>query len=215
LSNLDAQLRIQMRREIIRLQRQLQITTIYVTHDQVEAMTMGDRIVVMRDGLVQQAGDPMTIYNYPANQFVARFIGNPPMNLFNGRLESHNGEIRLQTDFADYTLPSELQKRLASKQTFSAGTQVVCGIRAEDVSIDLNPIELNQGQSNYAQGIVDLIEPLGSDVYVSLAMGTQMLLARSSPDLTLQEAQKTSVNLNLSKMHFFDPASGLNLLATT
>lgn len=169
---------------------------------------MGDRIVVMRDGLVQQVGDPMTIYNHPANHFIARFIGNPPMNLFNGTLESWNGEIKLRTEFAKYSLPLAVQERLSQQRSFSDSVPVVCGIRAEDVSLELNAGE----QPNCAQGIVDLIEPLGSDVYVSLDIGSQMILARTSPDLPLQEVQKTSVSLNLSKMHFFDTDSGANLL---
>ncbi|CAN5541166.1 sn-glycerol-3-phosphate ABC transporter ATP-binding protein UgpC [soil metagenome] len=204
LSNLDAQLRIQMRREIIRLQRQLDITTIYVTHDQVEAMTMGDRIVIMRGGLVQQVGEPMTIYNHPANQFVARFIGSPPMNLFEGTLENHNGELQLRTGFAQYTLPLRARDGLLRSKPTSA-TKVMCGIRAEDVAVA-------GVQTDDPQGVIDLVEPLGSDVYVSVAMGSDMLLARANPDLMLQEGQKTPVTLNLGKMHFFDTSSGDNLL---
>jgi multiple sugar transport system ATP-binding protein len=206
LSNLDAQLRIQMRREIIRLQRQLDITTIYVTHDQVEAMTMGDRIVIMRGGLVQQVGDPMTIYNHPANQFVARFIGSPPMNLFEGTLENSNGELQLHTGFAQYTLPVRARDSLLRSKTLST-TKVMCGIRAEDVTVA-------GAQTGDPQGMIDLVEPLGSDVYVSVAMGSDMLLARANPDLMLQEGQKTPVTLNLAKMHFFDTDNGNNLLVS-
>ncbi len=208
LSNLDAQLRIQMRREIIRLQRQLKITTIYVTHDQVEAMTMGDRIVVMRDGLVQQAGDPMTIYNQPVNQFVAGFIGSPPMNLFEGSLIAQDGVIQLRTGFGQYPLPTDIQDRLPAKGTFSEAAPVVCGMRAEHIAIDFE----GRSSPHQTQGIVDLVEPLGSDVYVSLDMGPHMLLARTSPDLPLQEAQKIFVTFNFSKTHFFDPDNGVNLL---
>ncbi|MCX6049989.1 MAG: ABC transporter ATP-binding protein [Chloroflexi bacterium] len=206
LSNLDAQLRIQMRREIIRLQRQLDITTIYVTHDQVEAMTMGDRIVIMRGGLVQQVGDPMTIYNHPANQFVARFIGSPPMNLFEGVLENSNGELQLRTGFAQYTLPVRARDSLLRNKTLNA-TKVICGIRAEDVAV-------TGAQMGDPQGMIDLVEPLGSDVYVSVAMGSDMILARANPDLMLQEGQKTPVTLNLGKMHFFDADNGNNLLVS-
>lgn len=207
LSNLDAQLRIQMRREIIRLQRQLAITTVYVTHDQVEAMTMGDRIVVMRDGLVQQIGEPMTIYNHPANRFVARFIGSPPMNLFDGVLESRNDRVVVRTGFAEYTLPVDMQKRLAG--THLAGTTpVVCGMRAEDVVV-----ELADGTSNdHTQGVVDLVEPLGSDVFVSVKFGAEMLLARAAPDLPVREMQQVCLKPNLTKMHFFDQKSEQNLL---
>jgi multiple sugar transport system ATP-binding protein len=207
LSNLDAQLRIQMRREIIHLQRKLGITTIYVTHDQVEAMTMGDRIVVMRDGVVQQIGEPMALYNHPANRFVARFIGSPSMNLFDGVLEQHNGALRLRTGFATYTLPAHLADGLLSNPAGGGAARVVCGIRAEDVSVAPN----DRGTTT-AEGIIDLVEPLGSDVFVSVAMGPDMLLARASPDLDLQETQKTPVTLNLARLHLFDAESGYNLL---
>jgi multiple sugar transport system ATP-binding protein len=208
LSNLDAQLRIQMRREIIRLQRQLAITTIYVTHDQVEAMTMGDRIVVMSGGLVQQVGDPVTIYNHPANRFVARFIGSPPMNLFDGTLETHDGELRLRTSFADYALPGAVRERLArSSRVGSGAAPVTCGIRAEDIAVSA----LNGAPAGGVRGMVDLMEPLGSDVYVSMAMGQEMLLARTAPDAPLVESEPAQVTLNLARVHFFDPQSGENL----
>ncbi|MBI3957726.1 MAG: sn-glycerol-3-phosphate ABC transporter ATP-binding protein UgpC [Chloroflexi bacterium] len=208
LSNLDAQLRIQMRREIIRLQRQLGITTVYVTHDQVEAMTMGDRIVVMRGGLVQQIGEPMTIYNHPANRFVARFIGSPPMNLFDGVLENRNDRLVLCTGFAEYALPAQVQARLPSTHLAGGAAPVVCGMRAEDMTVDLADDE----SDNHALGVVDLVEPLGSDVFVSVKFGEEMLLARTAPDLPLRETQKVCLKLNLAKMHFFDPKTEQNLL---
>jgi len=208
LSNLDAQLRIQMRREIIRLQRQLQITTIYVTHDQVEAMTMGDRIVVMRGGVVQQIGPPVTLYNQPVNRFVARFIGSPPMNLFDGVLEQQNGELQLRTGFANYTLPPRMAAGLLRSQAALGAQKVLCGIRAEDVAVD----GTEDAMRSAPQGVIDLVEPLGSDVFVSIALGADMLLARAHPDLPLQETQKTAVLLNLSKLHLFDATSGHNLI---
>jgi multiple sugar transport system ATP-binding protein len=208
LSNLDAQLRIQMRREIIRLQRQLAITTVYVTHDQVEAMTMGDRIVVMRGGLVQQIGEPMTIYNHPANRFVARFIGSPPMNLFDGVLENRNDKVTLRTAFAEYPLPADVQKKLAGRHLAGSATPVVCGMRAEDMTIEVT----ENGVNKDAHGIVDLVEPLGSDVFVSIKFGAEMLLARAAPDLPVREMEKVHLKPNLAKMHFFDPKTEQNLL---
>jgi multiple sugar transport system ATP-binding protein len=208
LSNLDAQLRIQMRREIIHLQRQLGITTIYVTHDQVEAMTMGDRIVVMRGGVVQQVGDPVTIYNHPANRFVARFIGSPPMNLFNGVLENTAGVLQLRTGFATYPLPPRLTDGLLRSAVIPVASEVVCGIRAEDVAVSGEGVV----QPDAPTGVVDLVEPLGSDVFVSVALGADLLLARASPDLPIKEAQTTSVTLNLTKLHLFAVESGENLL---
>ncbi|RIK35926.1 MAG: glycerol-3-phosphate ABC transporter ATP-binding protein [Chloroflexi bacterium] len=208
LSNLDAQLRIQMRREIIRLQRQLHITTIYVTHDQVEAMTMGDRIVVMSGGLVQQVGDPVTIYNHPANRFVARFIGSPPMNLFEGILESTDGALQLRTSFATYTLPVQLADGLLRNPAATGAKTVLCGIRAEDVSVG----DSAAGQPGAPRGVIDLVEPLGSDTYVSVALGGDMVLARANPDAPLRESEHTTVTLNLHKIHLFDAGNGQNLL---
>jgi multiple sugar transport system ATP-binding protein len=214
LSNLDAQLRIQMRREIIRLQRQLGITTVYVTHDQVEAMTMGDRIVVMRGGNVQQVGDPETIYHHPANQFVARFIGSPPMNLFDGTLEAADGALYLQTAFARYPLALALRAHLLANPRLGAGRNpVLCGIRAEDVSVrPANGSSSDSRTPDAAKGVVDLVEPLGSDNYVSVALGKEMLLARARPDEAVQETAEVQVGLDLDRVHFFDPDSGNTLL---
>jgi multiple sugar transport system ATP-binding protein len=217
LSNLDAQLRIQMRREIIRLQRQLQITTVYVTHDQVEAMTMGDRIVVMRGGDVLQVGDPVTIYNSPANQFVARFIGSPPMNLFDGALATMDGELTLQTGFGDFKVAPALKTRLFANPKLGMGqTRVVCGIRAEDVSvISASPAGGDAASSDrvaVANGMVDLVEPLGSDVYVNVVLGGDMLLARVNPADAPRENDPVQVGIILNKIHFFDAESGNNLL---
>jgi multiple sugar transport system ATP-binding protein len=208
LSNLDAQLRVQMRREIIHLQRQLNITTVYVTHDQVEAMTMGDRIVVMRKGLVQQIGDPVIIYKHPANQFVARFIGSPPMNLFDAYLESSDGALYLQTGFACYPVPPNLSSQLVANPKLGAGRMpVVCGVRAEEVGLTLGV-----ARSGEVQGVVDLVEPLGSDNYISVALGKEILLARARPDVTIKETAQVQVNLDLAHLHFFDPESGASLL---
>ena len=211
LSNLDAQLRIQMRREIIRLQRQLRITTVYVTHDQVEAMTMGDRIVVMRGGLVQQIGDPTTIYHQPANLFVARFIGNPPMNQFDGTLVQGAAGVTLRTSFGDLALAASVRDRLR-EQALGSGTQpVACGIRAEDVSVILD----GSTPPNSVQGVIDLVEPLGSDIFVSVAVGKDMLLARAHPDLGLSEGQSITIALNPAKIHLFAVEGGESLLTAT
>jgi len=209
LSNLDAQLRIQMRREIIRLQRQLHITTVYVTHDQVEAMTMGDRIVVMRGGLVQQIGDPTTIYQQPANLFVARFIGNPPMNQFEGTLVQQGEGFVLRTSFGELALAPTLRERLRVPATGS-GQAVIAGIRAEDVSIVTGSSALPT-----VQGVIDLVEPLGSDLFVSVALGKELILARAHPDLGVSEGQAVTIALNPAKLHLFAAEAGESLLKTT
>ena len=207
LSNLDAQLRIQMRREIIRLQRQLRITTIYVTHDQVEAMTMGDRIVVMRGGLVQQIGEPETIYHQPANLFVARFIGNPPMNQFDGVLETAGSGLQLRTGFGTLALPATVREKLQRRAGMGA-MPVVCGIRAEDITVNTS----GNPTANQITGVIDLVEPLGSDVFASVALGKEMLLARARPDLGLQEGQSIGITLDPAKVHLFAPEGGANLV---
>ncbi|HRW08772.1 MAG TPA: ABC transporter ATP-binding protein [Caldilineaceae bacterium] len=211
LSNLDAQLRIQMRREIIRLQRQLAITTVYVTHDQVEAMTMGDRIVVMRGGLVQQIGDPTTIYNQPANLFVARFIGNPPMNQFDGTLLREGDGYVMRTGFGDLPLAANLRTRLREQAISNTGQAVIGGIRAEDVAV----ITDGNTTGTTVSGIIDLVEPLGSDLFVSVAAGKEMILARAHPDSGLREGQPVTIALNPTKLHLFAAEGGESLLTAT
>lgn len=208
LSNLDAQLRIQMRREIIRLQRQLGITTVYVTHDQVEAMTMGDRIVVMRGGLVQQIGEPEQIYHQPANLFVARFIGNPPMNQFDGTLEQQGDALQLHTAFGNLPLPASLRDRVQRRLPATGALPVICGIRAEDVRVNTT----GTPAPHQIDGLVDLVEPMGADLFVSVALGKEMLLARAHPDLALREGERIGLVLNPAKLHLFAPQSGENLL---
>jgi multiple sugar transport system ATP-binding protein len=204
LSNLDAKLRVQMRREIIHLQRMLGTTTIYVTHDQVEAMTMGDRIMVMRDGKVQQIGEPETLYNYPANIFVGGFIGSPAMNVFSGRLEASAQGVDLVSDVGRLTLPPQMADRIQSNG--GAGSrEVVWGIRAEDITLS----SANQG---VPQAMVDLVEGLGSDAHVTLTIGANVLVVRTASDARPNENETVGLNLNLHKLHLFDPDSEATIL---
>jgi multiple sugar transport system ATP-binding protein len=208
LSNLDAKLRVQMRREIIRLQRQLGTTTIYVTHDQVEAMTMGDRIMVLRFGQIQQIGEPETLYNQPANMFVAQFIGSPAMNVFPGRLEGAGQELTLVADIGHFPLPPEFVARIHRDSTAPHGPQeVMCGIRPEDIR--LGSADLDSGRP---QALVDLVEGLGSDAHVSLSLGDMMLLARTPADERPAESEHVTLDLNLNKLHLFDRQSEVSLL---
>jgi multiple sugar transport system ATP-binding protein len=208
LSNLDAKLRVQMRREIIRLQRQLATTTIYVTHDQVEAMTMGDRIMVLRFGQIQQMGEPETLYNQPANMFVAQFIGSPAMNVFPGRLEGTGQELALVADVGHFPLPPEFVARIHRESTTPHGPQeVMCGIRPEDIR--LNSADLDSGKP---QALVDLVEGLGADAHVSLSLGEMMLLARTPADARPTENEQVTVDLNLNKLHLFDRQSEVSIL---
>ncbi len=207
LSNLDAQLRVRMRREIIHLQRLLATTTIYVTHDQVEAMTMGDRIMVLRHGRIQQVGEPETLYNQPANIFVAQFIGSPAMNLFPGRLEQQAAGLALVSDVGHFVLPPQLLGRLKAPGEIPYGPrEVICGIRPEEVR--LTPVE----SSENPPALVDLVEGLGSDAYVSLNIGAVSLLARTPADARPDENEQVGISLNLNKLHLFDPDSEASLL---
>jgi multiple sugar transport system ATP-binding protein len=208
LSNLDAQLRVQMRREIIRLQRRLGITTIYVTHDQVEAMTMGDRIVVMRDGVVQQIGEPDEVYRQPRNAFVARFIGSPAMNMDEGELVWRDDQLMLQTKSAAIPLPDSL-RHLTRRSGAHDDGKVIWGVRSEDlaVSMDASP------GAGRLRGVVDLVEHLGADSYASVNVDGDLYVARVSPDACPKENQNVGLLFEPAKLHLFDLASGESLLA--
>ncbi len=209
LSNLDAKLRVQMRREIIHLQRNLGTTTIYVTHDQVEAMTMGDRIMVMRAGQVQQIGAPEVLYNHPANLFVGQFIGSPAMNAFQARLESNAGKLTLVADFGRFPVSDRLAARLKPDLGGAPGArEVICGIRPEDILIE-NPASVGSG----ADAHVDLVEGLGADAYVSLAVGGTTLVARTPADSPPAENETVTMRLSPNKIHLFDPHTEETLLS--
>ncbi len=170
LSNLDAKLRVQMRAEISSLHSRLQATMIYVTHDQVEAMTMGDKIVVMKDGIIQQIGDPLTLYNYPINRFVAGFIGSPPMNFLSITITEEGGKI-----FGDEgSFKLELSGKLAETAKGYIGKEMIFGVRPED-------LELNTSAQNAIKAKVEVVEPLGAEIHVYVGTGKHQLIARVPP----------------------------------
>ncbi len=183
LSNLDAKLRVQMRREIAALRRRLGTTTIYVTHDQVEAMTLGDRIVVMKDGHVQQVDTPLGIYRAPANTFVATFVGSPPMNLIRGRVS--------QSTFA----ADESTLRLPAARA-GLPPQVLLGIRPE--ALLLRPA----GQGDFA-GRVSEIEPLGGETMLTIDAGGVMLTARVDGSTTVRRDEPVGLTVAPEAMHWF------------
>ena len=201
LSNLDAKLRVLMRAELKRLQKELKITTIYVTHDQVEAMSMADRIAVMNAGRLQQYAVPEKLYNKPANIFVAGFIGNPPMNFIDGTVYSKDG--RFFFDSGEFTI--ELSKEIGEIVT-SKASEVVMGFRPEHVKISLSE------QPNSVEGLVYVVEPLGRDVVVNVKIGGIVVKILASPDLNLEPGQKIWLVFDQRKLHFFDKKSGLSLL---
>ena len=198
LSNLDAKLRVQTRAEIKKLHARLQTTTVYVTHDQVEAMTMGDRIVVMKDGLVQQVDSPMNLYDRPANLFVAGFIGSPAMNFLETKLTRQDGKLVVDGGVFRADVPPELASGLAEW----AGKPVIFGIRPEDIS-DRALASGSNGAVLRAQ--VDVHEPLGSDVILYLTAGQHSLVARVDAHTQARMGQGTEVVFNMKKMHVFNP----------
>ncbi|HTV98970.1 MAG TPA: sn-glycerol-3-phosphate ABC transporter ATP-binding protein UgpC [Streptosporangiaceae bacterium] len=229
LSNLDAKLRVQTRTEISRLQRRLGTTTVYVTHDQTEALTLGDRVAVMRSGVLQQVASPKELYDLPVNLFVAGFIGSPSMNFLSGTLE----DGKLRTTLGDFTLSDRMRREVESEGT---GREVIVGVRPENfedarlVSPDARPKGIT------FQAHIDVFESLGSDVYVYFTRGREggvnaaeleelardagrgdtggsgdTIVARIDAATGVREGQDAELWVDGRSMHVFDPASGRNL----
>ena len=202
LSNLDAKLRVQMRIEIKRLHQQLQATMVYVTHDQIEAMTMGDKIVVLKDGIVQQVDSPMNLFNNPANKFVAGFIGSPSMNFLKGRIEKGE-ELQFVSGTVQFGIPNELN--LHEKLAPYSGREIIFGFRPEylydkqtekqkQLSVDLNII-------------IDVTEPVGSESYNYFhfkGQEDQTFCFRSNSAVAYQPKQTIAVGIDVSRLRFFD-----------
>lgn len=198
LSNLDAKLRVQTRAEIVKLHKKLKTTFIYVTHDQTEAMTMGDRIVIMNNGRIQQQGSPRELYNKPSNKFVASFIGSPQMSFINVKVTTVGDKARLVNDDIDILLEDNLSselKRLGYKEK-----DIILGIRPEDViafSDDPNSIEVT----------VDLVENLGSEQFIYFNIGKSNMTSKINEDVDIDFGEKLKVNIDLEKIHLFDKAT--------
>ncbi|MGA3562430.1 ABC transporter ATP-binding protein [Melissospora conviva] len=227
LSNLDAKLRVQMRTVVSRLQKQLGTTTVYVTHDQTEAMTLGDRVVIMRGGAVQQVGPPQELYDNPRNLFVAGFIGSPSMNFLHAAVE--NG--RLRTALGDLPLGDRLRRELEAE---NAPRELILGIRPEHFEDAELVDEAVRAAGTEFEAPVDIVESMGSDKYVYFTLdgqraaaaeleelaadsgaaefgGGSNLVTRLSAESTVTEGTSRRVWLNLEKIHLFDPADGRNL----
>jgi ABC-type sugar transport system ATPase subunit len=206
LSNLDAQLRVQTREELLRLHARLQTTTIYVTHDQIEAMTMGQRIVVMRGGVVQQVGPPQEVYDEPANTFVAAFLGSPRINLHAGAVDGSSGHVSFRTGGLDIPLDARLS-RLAGRN--GASQDVALGIRPEDIHVSLE--RASPGAAGAVlPATVSLVEPVGSDLFVSAVAGDLAWTARAEARLPVVPGQPVWITLDLDRAHLFG-ANGRNL----
>jgi multiple sugar transport system ATP-binding protein len=232
LSNLDAKLRVQMRTEVSRIQRRLGTTTVYVTHDQTEAMTLGDRVAVMRSGLLQQVGTPKELYERPVNLFVAGFIGSPAMNFLSGTLE----DGKLRTSLGDFQLSDRLRREVEGSRS---GRDVIVGLRPENfedaamVSADARPSGITFRAS------IDVLESLGSDVFVYFTHGREQgvnaaeldelardsgradtgasgdtIVARLDAATRIREGHDAELWVNGRAMHIFDPATGRNLSLT-
>jgi len=207
LSNLDAKLRVGMRAELKRLHHRLKTTTIYVTHDQEEAMTLGDRIVVMKDGLIQQVGTPLEVYDTPTNRFVASFVGTPPMNFFNGKISSQNGNLYFDEGTCQVRLVGNHKDRMQKW----IGKDVALGARPEAMS--LSGEGRFAGEENSMPVDVDVIEPLGEkmDVYAATANHSH-IVARVDARRDIKEDQQLKLYLDMNKVHIFEPGEeGANL----
>jgi multiple sugar transport system ATP-binding protein len=234
LSNLDAKLRVQMRTEVSRIQRRLGTTTVYVTHDQTEAMTLGDRVAVMRLGLLQQVGSPKELYDRPVNLFVAGFIGSPAMNFVGGTLE----EGMLRTSLGDFRLSDRLRREVEAS---GSGRDVIVGLRPENFEDASLVSPENQPHGITFHATIDVLESMGSDVFVYFTRGREQgvnaaeldelaadsgradtgssgdtIVARLDAATTIREGHDAELWVDARAMHVFDPASGRNLsLAAT
>lgn len=203
LSNLDAKLRNRMRSEIRKIHREYKTTSIYVTHDQVEAMTLGDRIVVMRDGRIEQLGSPMEIYLNPVNIFVATFIGAPAMNildawLYPGYIDLEGQKIALNIRMKNFEIPK-------------SGRRVRLGIRP-DFFTDEKNVEPGSSLSKIKNAVIDIIEPLGFEREIDSTVGSQSVKAKLDLRTTAAEGDMINLCFDMDRVHFFDPETGSNLL---
>ncbi|MFA5860016.1 MAG: sn-glycerol-3-phosphate ABC transporter ATP-binding protein UgpC, partial [Elusimicrobiota bacterium] len=198
LSNLDAKLRVQMRAELKMLHERLQATMIYVTHDQIEAMTMGDKICVMRDGIVQHIATPLGLYNKPANRFVAGFIGSPPMNFLECGIEKTEKGVYLNEGKFKLKVPEDLTGILIEY----IGKRVVFGMRPEDI-YDKLYAPLADPESTIT-ATVEVVEPLGNEIHLHLTTGKQIFVARVDAHNQAQSNQDIELVFNMRKMHIFD-----------
>ncbi|CAN5718753.1 sn-glycerol-3-phosphate ABC transporter ATP-binding protein UgpC [soil metagenome] len=196
LSNLDAKLRVQMRVELKKLHERLAVTSVYVTHDQVEAMTLGDRVVVMKDGVVQQVGEPLELYNTPANRFVAGFIGSPAMNFADVTLVENAGHPIAEAAGLSIALPDALAARARTK----VGRKATLGIRPEDIHVAGDA----DSPGHCFDATVEVVEQLGSEILLDMRAGTALMVASVEPTLKVRSHDKLRMALNPARLHLFD-----------
>ena len=239
LSNLDAKLRVQMRSEIARIQRELGVTTLYVTHDQVEAMTMGDRVAIIRKGVLQQADTPQNLYEHPVNLFSAGFIGSPAMNMAEATLSRSNGSYAVEFGGFRLSLPEEVAASRPDLRQYE-GKSVIVGLRPEDM--EDATLAVDAPGDRRIQSVVELREALGSDVVIHFKVnappvitedvkelahdvgeeliqdleqdtkrGESMFVARLSPRTSAREGESVDLVVDTQRLHFFDPETGLGI----
>ena len=206
LSNLDAHLRMQMRTEILRVHRAVTATTVYVTHDQVEAMTMGDRIAVMNDGLIQQVGTPAELYDHPVNRFVAGFIGTPAMGFITCTVSRKEGRVELVREGVTLRLTAEDSAALA----LSDGSVAIAGIRPEEFR--LVPAGSWNDEASLVRGAVEVVEPLGPEQHLIVDVGGEMITARVDRDVDARPGEKVGLAVAEKCVHVFSSDSGESLL---
>jgi len=200
LSNLDAKLRVQMRTEISKLHNQLGATMIYVTHDQTEAMTMGDKIVIMKDGIINQVDKPLNLYNKPVNQFVAGFIGSPAMNFINGKIE-FSDRLYFVIDVMNARI--ELDEKYRKTFSIYADKEITIGVRPEDFLLSKEESQIEKISVK-----LEIAEPMGNETLLYFTLqGTQMT-ARGNPSQHYYTGDVYSLSINKNKIHFFDPENG-------
>ncbi|MDF2924846.1 MAG: ugpC [Paenibacillaceae bacterium] len=201
LSNLDAKLRVAMRTEILKLHKRLETTFIYVTHDQTEALTMGDRIVVMEAGVIQQAATPDEMYNFPVNMFVAGFIGTPSMNFVNGTLSDEGGNLYFKASGIRVEVPGGKAKILRDKGY--VGKEVIFGLRSEDIHEE--PVFLEASPNTIVSAHVEVTENLGHEMFLHLAgLGTDTVVARVDGRSGTKDGMTVKLAFDMNKVHFFD-----------
>jgi len=199
LSNLDAKLRVQMRVELKKLHERLAVTSIYVTHDQVEAMTLGDRVVVMKDGVVQQVGEPLELYNQPANRFVAGFIGSPAMNFADVTLNDQGGKVVAEATGLRIVLPGELAARARARMN-GAATKATLGVRPEDIHV-VGPAD---SPDHCLEVEVEVVEQLGSEILLDMKVGEGAMVASVEPTVRVKVRDKLRLAMRPSRLHVFD-----------
>ena len=200
LSNLDSRLRVHMRAELKRLHRSLKTTTVYVTHDQAEAMTLSDRVVILDKGILQQEGPPLGVYSAPENIFVAGFVGSMPINLINGVIEDADGQQIFRAD----SLSFPLRDSDSLLRTYQPGRAIVLGVRPEDVLVYAD------GHGGLVDAKLEMIEHLGSDIVLHLKAGSAAIMARVAPDFDLN-GRRYRVALHSKRIHVFDRETGRRL----